>query len=456
MFDSVRTKLTLWNVSILALAIIGFAALTYYFSVRVLSRELDLRLEEMSRNLAVALEAEAVEENRADEQTIVETVNEFQFRDYQFIVTADDGRLITSTSDFKIPPQNRSPFADVRIENEKFRVFDSPLEFGQKRYRLMVFHSLREQMTFENRLLKIFLVAVPFALLLSGFGGYFLARKSLAPVVEMSEQAEKISAKNLDERLSIKNERDEIGKLARIFNDLLARLENSFERQKRFMADASHELRTPLAIVRGETEVALSKDNRAAQDYQTSLTIVADESRRLTQIVEDLFTLARADAGQFQTNFAPVYLDEIVGEAVRSMRVLAEKRNIKTEFSSASEMPFDGDESLLRRLFLNLLDNAVKYNRDGGTISVVCEKNKETFRIKIIDSGRGIPPAEQANIFERFYRVDKARARQTETETSGAGLGLSIAQWIAEIHHGRIELTSSDEKGSVFEISFPC
>jgi two-component system, OmpR family, sensor kinase len=460
MFDSVRTRLTLWYLAVLALVIIAFALLAYFFTVRVLNQDINTRLEEMSRNFTTALKAEESdeEESRNADQIIFETVNEFRFRDYHFAVFDSNGNSIASTANFKIEEtfeNQAAAFRDINSGNEKFRVFDFPLEIRQNQYRLLVFHSLREQITFENRLTNIFLVSVPLVLLVAGLGGYVLARKSLAPVIEMSRQAEQISVKNLNERLTVKNERDELGKLAAVFNALLGRLENSFEQQRRFMADASHELRTPLAILRGESEVALAKDNRPNEDYQASLAVVHDESKRLTKIVEDLFTLARADAGQLQAKFAPVYLDEIVGDCVRSMKVLAQKKNVNLHFSSDGEMAIGGDESLLRRLFLNLLDNAIKYNRNSGTVSIVCRKTDEQFLIEITDSGAGIPCSEQKHIFDRFYRVDKARSRVEETETSGAGLGLSIARWITEIHHGEITLVSSDTTGSTFEISFP-
>ncbi len=458
MFDSVRTRLTLWYVAILALVIIVFAVLTYFFTVRVLNRDLNSRLEEMSRNFKGALEAEQSdeEENRQSDQIISEMLNEFSFRDYQFAVFAKDGRLIASTINFALPAgvENSPPLSNAKIEHETFRVYASTLESGQIQYRLLIFHSLKEQETFENRLTRIFFVAVPLVLLLAGIGGYFLARKSLAPIVEMSRQASQIGATNLHERLPVVNEKDELGTLAETFNLLLSRLEDSFAQQRRFMADASHELRTPLAIVRGESEVALSKSNRASKDYRESLSIVHDESKRLTKIVEDLFTLARADAGQFQTNFTPIYLDEILAECVRAVRVLAEKRNISIQLEAAEEMLFQGDEQLLHRMFLNLLDNAVKYNREGGTIKIEAQKKDGDYRITFSDTGIGILTEEQPKIFERFYRADKARRRAEETETSGAGLGLAIADWIANLHDGKIELVSSDETGSVFAIVF--
>jgi heavy metal sensor kinase len=301
----------------------------------------------------------------------------------------------------------------------------------------------------------IFIIFLPLTLLFAGLGGYYLARKSLAPVAEMGRQASRMSAANLSETLKVKNEQDELGQLAHVFNEMLGRLDASFEQQRRFMADASHELRTPLSIVRGESEVALSKSDRAAESYRESLSIVHDESKRLTRIVEDLFMLARADAGQFRGRFEQVYVDEVVADAVRSISVLAGKRAISIEVESDAEMPMKADESLLCRLFANLLDNAVKYGRSGGRILVRESVTDDEYILTVTDDGIGIPPEEQARIFERFYRVDHARSRGEETETSGAGLGLAIAKWIAEMHHGKVGLVSSDQGGSVFSVRLP-
>ena len=459
MFNSIRTKLTLWYVGVLAVVIIGFSTGAYFMLANALSRETDESLVEMGHNFESALRAELEDENgaAASDRAISEAVNEMRFRDYQFQIVTADGRVIASTADssFLTNELNCDEFQIVNINNEPQRVYLSPLANGKDQNKLLVFHSLREQNRLMARLAGIFFVSLPISLILAGFGGYFLARKSLAPMVEMGRQAAQIGAQNLHERIQIKNKTDELGDLAAVFNELLSRLDASFEQQRRFMADASHELRTPLAIVRGEAEVALSKDDRTTAEYKESLSILHDESKRLTKIVEDLFTLARADAGQFNAAFAPVYLDEIVGEAVRSMRVLAERQNIGISVSGATEMSFNGDESLLRRLFLNLLDNAVKYSRPGGKVSVDCISTEMELQIDISDNGIGIPQDEQPKIFERFYRVDKARVRGDETATSGAGLGLSIARWIAEIHNGKITLASTGEDGSVFTVIFP-
>ena len=459
MFNSIRTKLTLWYVAILAVTVVAFAAAAYLIMANSLRRDTDQRLVEMARNFEVALKAELEDEsgNTASEKAISEAVNEMRFRDYQFQILTAQGQVIASTANFTfvVTGLTDAKFQNVDINSQPQRAYQSPLLNGKGEYRLVIFHTLEEQNELMGRLAGIFLLGVPITLILAGFGGYFLARKSLAPMVEMGRQAAQISAQNLNERISINNKNDELGDLAAVFNDLLARLDASFEQQRRFMADASHELRTPLAIVRGESEVALSKDDRHSADYKESLNIVHDESKRLTRIVDDLFTLARADAGQFKANLAPVYLDEIASEAVRSIRVLADRKKIGLSFASDAEMPFSGDESLIRRMFLNVLDNAVKYTLPGGHVKVECHSTGENYEITFADSGVGIPSGEQQNIFDRFYRVDKARSRNGETDTSGAGLGLSIAKWIAEIHNGKINLVSSGEHGSIFAIEFP-
>jgi heavy metal sensor kinase len=295
---------------------------------------------------------------------------------------------------------------------------------------------------------------IPVAILLASGGGYFLARKSLAPVVAMSSQAGRIGAANLHERLAIQNERDELGHLARSFNDLLDRLNQSFERQRRFMADASHELRTPVAILRGEAEVALSQQQRSLEEYRESLSILHHEAERLTHIVEDLFTLTRADAGQHPLQLSDLYLEELIGECVHSARTLALGKKISLSFEGAVESPIHADESLLRRMILNLLDNAIKYTPEGGRVTVTCEREGEFYALRITDTGAGIPAELQPRIFERFFRADKARSR-SESDGGGAGLGLAISRWIAEAHQGRLELTRSDATGSTFTAYLP-
>ena len=219
------------------------------------------------------------------------------------------------------------------------------------------------------------------------------------------------------------------------------------------MADASHELRTPVAILRGEAEVALSQPSRRPEEYRESLGILHQEARRLSLIVEDLFTLTRADAGQYPITAGDFYLEELVAGCVHSIRTLASAKKITLNVEAAEELMIRADEVLLRRMLLNLLDNAIKYTPEGGRIVVACRRTGEEYALVVSDTGGGIPADIQSRIFERFFRVDKARTRSDHD--GGAGLGLAIARWIAEAHHGRLELSRSDANGSAFTVFLP-
>ena len=488
--NSIRIWLTLWYLGVLALIIAALCVFVYLSVARNLAQTIDENLNEIAHvveadlhkedadiaaeKLQQTLDEETKKPDEADEDektlkeevltiegAIVEELNDLRFRDYGIVVLDGSGQQIGSTiTDARLQNglKNLSAdvsFADLPIENETFRVCRLSLKLDGKSFQLLVIRSLREPTEFLDSLRKIFYIAVPLALLLAGLGGYFLARQSLAPVVSMSNQAAKISSTNLDERLPIKNERDELGGLAKVFNALLERLENSFAQQRRFMADASHELRTPLAIVRTEAEVALLKDDRTSAEYRESLNVIHDESKTLTHIVEDLFLLARADSGQLKPQFTTVYLDEMLTECVHAIRTLAEKRKVEIKISELAEMPLKADESLLHRLFLNLLDNAVKYNRENGTVSIAAETVGKNYRVTISDTGAGIAESDRAKIFERFYRVDKARSHDNTNGKNGVGLGLSIAAWIAEVHQGSLTLQKSDADGSVFRVELP-
>jgi signal transduction histidine kinase len=220
------------------------------------------------------------------------------------------------------------------------------------------------------------------------------------------------------------------------------------------MADASHELRTPVAILCGEADVALSQATRSPEDYRESLDILRAEAQRLKHIVEDLFTLARADAGQYPLTLTDFYLDELVTECSRSVRTLAAAKHITIYYDTSKEMPIHADEALLRRMIVNLLDNAIKYTPPGGKVSVTWDVQDSQYRITVSDTGQGIPGDLQSRIFERFFRVDKARSR-SENDGGGAGLGLSISRWIVQAHAGQLELTRSDTGGSTFTVLLP-
>jgi signal transduction histidine kinase len=210
--------------------------------------------------------------------------------------------------------------------------------------------------------------------------------------------------------------------------------------------------------MRSETEVALSQRERSNGELRESLAIVKDETRRLTHIVEDLFTLARADAGQYKLTSKEFYLDELAAEVARSIRTLVAERGLILHLDATQEMPIRGDENLMRRLLLNLLDNAIKHTPGGGAVNISCKREALSYVITVSDTGLGVPAEAQPHIFDRFYRADSARSRGEDDGaglTSGAGLGLSIARWVAEAHSGTLELLHSSDTGSVFQLILP-
>ncbi len=298
---------------------------------------------------------------------------------------------------------------------------------------------------------EVLLLGFPIAVLLAGFGGYALARKALSPIDSMATQATKISAERLGDRLSIENSQDELGKLGTVFNDMLGRLQAAFDQLRRFTADASHELRTPLTAIRSVGEVAL-QDQRSPADYRDVIGSMLEEVDRLTRLSESLLALSRADAGHVQLQREYISLLRLAKEGSSVIEVLAEEKRQQIEIEGDADLHVFVDRLILRQAIVNLLDNAIKYSPAGSRILVEVQSggDKQVF-LEVVDQGPGIPNEHQPYVFDRFYRVDKARTR----EWGGTGLGLSITRWAVEAHGGEITLKSEEGHGSTFRVSLP-
>lgn len=480
MLDSIRVRLTLWYTVVLGLVLVLVAVFTYFLYWRNIAERTDSNLSELSGAFATTFQAELADTTgpNALQEAAHEAILEHRFRDTVFTILDASGRLVESSLGLPQASATQERFpADIfpaaafrelagqaasqpgvlrTIPGRRgaFRALARPIATASGDYTLIVVQSLHAQQELLEDIRRTFFWGIPIALVLASLGGYFLARKSLAPVAEMASQARTMGAANLHHRLNVANQRDELGQLAFAFNQLLERLEASFEQQRRFVADASHELRTPVAILRGETEVTLSKEGRSPDEYRESLAILRDESQRLAHIIEDLFTLTRADAGQYPLNLRDTYLDELVSEVLLRARSLAIAKQITLTSLLEPDLPIRADEVLLGRMLLNLLDNAIKYSPPGSTVELACRREGQHYLLSVSDQGPGIPVEMQSRIFERFFRADKARSR-SESDTGGAGLGLAIARWIAEAHHGRLELTRSDSTGATFSALLP-
>ncbi|HKE60208.1 MAG TPA: heavy metal sensor histidine kinase [Pyrinomonadaceae bacterium] len=459
MFSSVRTRLTLWYTGVLALSLITFAFVVYYATARIFHERQDESLHSTAQTVASAY-LEELEEQQSATVANQLVLTELIFPDRYVEVIDSAGQAVSwsrnlAANTFTIPSQTlaeaqRTGVGFAVINNRRVAVVPLSTDRG------LGFAAVAEPVSVIEaglrQLRRAFFAGVPLILLLASAGGYFLARKSLSPIALMNQQTQRITAERLSSRLDVTNARDELGGLATTINDLLARLETSFTEQQRFIADASHELRTPLAVLRGETEVALEK-TRSIEEYKESLFLIKDEAERLSRIVEDLFMLAR------QPIDAPVALvkesvslAEVVNDCVRAAQVLAVRKDLhlKTD-TDCTDLTLSGDEELLKRMLLNLLDNAVKYTPSGGEISVGLARQNGSARIVVSDTGIGIPESAQQHVFDRFYRVDKARSRQL----GGAGLGLSIVRWIVEAHGGKIGVNSIPGHGSTFSVELP-
>ncbi|HXM46123.1 MAG TPA: ATP-binding protein [Bryobacteraceae bacterium] len=295
------------------------------------------------------------------------------------------------------------------------------------------------------------LLALPIVLVLAGIAGYLLTRSALAPLQKMAGRAERITSQSLHERLPVGQAGDELDHLARVFNDLLARLEQSFDQLRRFTSDASHELRTPLASIRSVGEVALQK-NGNREEFRDTIGSMLEEVNRLTALVDSLLTISRADAGRIQLHPTVFPAMGLAREAAGLFEILAEEKGLRIAIEGDEGVSLTGDRMFLRQALVNIIHNAVKYSPPGGLVSVsVLDAPAGSIRLEVADTGPGIAPEHFARIFDRFYRVDESRSR----EFGGAGLGLSIAQWAVRAHGGEIRLLPAPGKGCTFQIWLP-
>lgn len=331
------------------------------------------------------------------------------------------------------------------------RVLNASVNVDNQSYLVQVAAELDDFYDALHRFGALLLVSIPIFLLCATAGGYWLSRRALAPVDQITQTARSISVQNLSSRLVVPKTRDELQRLSETLNGMLERLEAAFKKITQFTADASHELRTPVALMRTRAELSLRKP-RSAEEYRDALAQVHSELEKTSSLVEKLMLLARADYGAETLQLAPTNLAEIVRDACGQGATLAEAKKIDFYRNIPKEPVWvEADPHALGRLFLILIDNAVKYTPSGGRVEVAVKGEGRSALGEVRDTGIGIAEEDLPHVFERFYRADKARSR----ESGGVGLGLSIGRWIAEAHAGTIEVQSSLGHGSVFQVRLP-
>ena len=440
---SVRTRLTLWHAAVLTTIVCAFAAGIFFF-VRVrLYDDLDARLGRDLATIETTYREAPTEVSEAESRA---GINLFQVMEGDDLVFRTEewarrGLDRTVRGDSVGPTSWRSPaggtyrFIAARGANHRISVAADE-------------SALRRTL---STLAVILALGIPVAMALAVAGGWFLAGRVLAPVGAMAEHARRITADSLGERLPIENPADEFGKLASVFNETLARLQDSFERLRRFTADASHELRTPLTAMRSVGEVALH-DSLDPGAYRDVIGSMLEEVGRLTALVESLLTLTRMDSRRTPLAREVVELGAVAANAAEHLRVLAEEKEQTLRVEGDCAVKVECDPALLRQSLVNLVDNAIKYTPRKGNIRVgIVGPRSGEAAIEVEDDGPGIARIHHERIFERFYRVDPGRPRSD----GGLGLGLAIARSMVEANGGRIEVDSEDGRGSVFRIVMP-
>ena len=481
LFHSIRTKLTLWYTALLGIMLLSFGGISYLFTKSTLSDNLDrslhsevrwvnefiepkakkvrlkrsalLELQQLKKSAAAPAETEQISTDSAAVDQIWNQIYQHTIlsprRQYIQILDRNGDLLYRSPSLGKQSLQFTDfPYGWVKVatthddEGRELRIASTQNDY----VKILVAYPLEELNEVLDGIFSIFRILAPIALLISVIGGWFLAHRSLKPVDTITKTARAISAQNLNQRLPAKAVDDELGRLTATFNDMIGRLQESFAQIQRFSADASHELRTPLTIMRGEIEVALRRKRLPAPTREL-LTSVHDELVRLSSIVESLMILIKTESGRLAFQFSDIALDEMVRELTEDARVLASKKKITIETLRMEPLTIRGDAARLKQLFLNLIENAVKYTPERGRVTFAVTQENDQALVTIGDTGIGIPKKDLQKVFDRFYRV--------RSDGSGSGLGLAIAKWIAEAHLGTIQVTSREKKGSTFTVTLP-
>ena len=444
---SIRARLTAWYSLVVVVALLSGTLVVDVLQERIMLQRLDDELGRQMSTLQGVMRTEFGEgltlHASADEASI-----EVIAPDRALVLTQPGGQLLAMWG-HKIDPAWRPDLQTdvletVKIGTVRMRLLSARVNDERYPYVAAVMAPLQDLEEADAQLRYTLLLGVIVALAVAAAGGWLLARQTLQPLGEMAAQAAAISESNLDDRLRSRHEHDELGKLAVAFNGLLDRLVHALHAQRQFMADASHELRSPVSVVRSTAQVTLAREERPTEEYREMMTIVGEQAERLTHLVETMMLLSRAESNGLPVVREPVYLDEVVEESARALRVIARDRGIEIRVGGDTEVMCVGDHQLLRRMMTNLLDNAVRHARPGGSVSTTIRQQGTQVAVRVADDGPGVPEHERSRIFERFVRL--------RADYPGAGLGLPIARWIAEAHGGELVLESSGPGGSVFAV----
>lgn len=447
---SLRHRLILWHGSAFAVGLLGFALVIWIGSRQIINAEIERWLSTQAEGLDRFLHLELV---GTGETAVVEEAREFSTGlPHGSGVQLFDagGRLLLSRPAIVNPLDTDVSNRTALVDGRRSRVVSRSIEIHGRTYRFALWRTYEEAEATQAQLAKLLAALAPLFMALSVAGGWWLSRRTLQPIDDLTQAARTVSLSKLSDRLPLPAARDELYRLCEAWNEMLGRLEESALRLKQFTADASHELRTPIAVIRATAELALRQEREPAA-YRDSLGKIKDQSVEMSALIEDLLTLARSECDQIRSTFTVVDLAGIV----KQVELLAEPRATAQQLDFLAACPGDpvsvlGDGASLRRLLVILVDNALRFTPPGGRVEVrLSEGGNGEAVLEVIDSGIGISAEAMPRIYDRFFQADPSRS------APGTGLGLSLARWIASNHGATMQVESAPGKGSAFRVNFP-
>ena len=452
----IRLRLTAWYFAVLAVVLSAFGVSAYFAMRHSIRKTVDEELQIRNEGVHQLIERDIQRGHKDDLPEGLREHTELRAGGALLQVSDEQGNWLYRSpvmSDYGVPRPATVPKRATEFMGKDvlLRIWTEKVSVGGQSYLIQSAFEMDDFYEALHDFALLLFISIPSLLVCAAAGGYWISTRALAPVDQITQTARTISAQNLSSRLVVPNTGDELQRLSETLNGMLERLEAAFKKITQFTADASHELRTPVAVMRTRAELSLRKA-RSAEEYRDVISEVLTELEKTSGLIEQLMFLARADSGAESLHFSATNVTEVLREACHQGSALAEAKQIAfQEDISGDSMWIQGDASSLRRLFLILIDNAVKYTPASGKVEVSLHRNNGFAVAEVRDTGIGIAETDLPNVFERFYRADKARTR----ESGGVGLGLSIGRWITEVHSGTIEVQSSPGHGSIFQVRLP-
>ena len=456
-YFTIKTKLILAYTIVFGILLVIFAAIIYHSTKEAAFLKLNTNLKSYSISLRSEIE-DQLDDNASLNIKKLSLIKAEGLSGERFELFDKTGKvLITDPVIYKLPfpdlnslSENSFTYERRRIHKHKYHILWSKFETENDSVYVLETAALANDVFEElDRLLYLFLIIIPAGLIITGFAAYFISKAAFKPITKMAGTAQNISGENLDKRLELPKANDEVKVLAETLNGMIERIDNAFKSQKRFVANASHEIKTPLTVIQTELEI-LEKRIKDAESEE-SIKNALSEIDSLTKLTNSLLTVAKLDASQTKLKKDIIRIDELLADCAQAMNQAAVKKNIRINLSIEEAVEINADKEKLKSVFLNLIDNAIKYSFADSSIKINLKKNADKkVNIEVIDNGQGIPPAEIPFVFNRFYRSDEIRA-----EISGSGLGLAIAREIIELHKGDIRVESKPGVATIFTVYLP-